>query len=135
PQPLLVVPERGRQQLLARLVGYQHVVLVRRPVNPGVTSHLYSFFGQVTSQRPDQEVPLRALIDKALNRGYVLLPLRGTSPPPGRAGLHQALDGASSLGPLPAAVEAPPRMTYEQSVRLTTPASPTVPTPDKAVVR
>ena len=35
PQPLLVVRERRRQQLLARLVGYQHVVLVRRPVNPG----------------------------------------------------------------------------------------------------
>ena len=58
---------------------------------------------------------MRALIDKALNRGYVLLPLRGTSPPPGRAGLHQALDRASSLGPLPAAIEALPRMTYEQS--------------------
>jgi hypothetical protein len=28
-----------------------------------------------TSKRPDQEVPLRTLIDKALNRGYVLLPL------------------------------------------------------------
>jgi hypothetical protein len=30
---------------------------------------------------------LRMLIDKALNRGYVLSPLRGTSPPPGGAGL------------------------------------------------
>ena len=39
PQPLLVVRERGREQFLARLVGDQHVVLVRRPVNPGVTSH------------------------------------------------------------------------------------------------
>jgi hypothetical protein len=27
------------------------------------------------------------LIDKALNRDYVLSPLRGTSPPPGRADL------------------------------------------------
>jgi hypothetical protein len=49
---------------------------------------------------------LRTLIDKALKRGYVLLPLRGTSPPPGRAGLLQALARASSLGPLPTAVEA-----------------------------
>ena len=57
---------------------------------------------------------MRALIDKALNRGYVLLPLRGTSPPPGRAGLHQALHRACSLGPLPTAVEALPG-TYEQS--------------------
>ena len=31
------------------------------------------------------------LIDKALNRGYVLSPLRGTSPPPGGAGLLLAL--------------------------------------------
>jgi hypothetical protein len=31
------------------------------------------------------------LIDKALNRGYVLSPLRGTSPPPGGAGLAVAL--------------------------------------------
>jgi hypothetical protein len=54
-------------------------------------------------------------MDKALNRGYVLLPLAAPHRPPGRAGLHQALDRASSLGPLPAAVEAPPRMTHEPS--------------------
>ena len=55
------------------------------------------------------------LIDKALNRGYVLLPLRGTSPPPGGAGLLEALARASSLGPLPTAVEAGTIMAYEQS--------------------
>jgi hypothetical protein len=33
-QPLLVMRERGGQQLLARLVANQHVVLIRRPVNP-----------------------------------------------------------------------------------------------------
>ena len=54
-------------------------------------------------------------MDKALNRGYVLLPLAAPHRPPGRAGLHQALDRASSLGPLPAAVEATPRMTHETS--------------------
>jgi hypothetical protein len=47
------------------------------------------------------------LIDKALTRGYVLSPLRGTSPPPGRAGLSLALrQGKQYVGPLPAAVEA-----------------------------
>jgi hypothetical protein len=40
PQPLLVVRERGRQRLLARLIGHQHVVLLRRSINTGVTSHL-----------------------------------------------------------------------------------------------
>ena len=59
---------------------------------------------------------------QALNRGYVLLPLRGTSPPPGGAGLLPALARASSLGPLPAAVEATTRMTYEQSHAHTAPA-------------
>jgi hypothetical protein len=43
---------------------------------------------------------------QALNRGCVLLPLRGTSPPPGGAGLLPALARASSDGPLPTAVEA-----------------------------
>jgi hypothetical protein len=48
------------------------------------------------------------LIDKALNRGYVLSPLGGTSPPPGEAGLSSALrqGGKRYVGPLPAAVEA-----------------------------
>ena len=53
------------------------------------------------------KVPLRVLIDKALNRGYVLSPLGGTSPPPGGAGLRLALHkGTAEAGPLPAAVEA-----------------------------
>jgi len=38
---MLVMRERHRQQLLARLVGDQHVVLIRRPVNAGVIGHLY----------------------------------------------------------------------------------------------
>jgi hypothetical protein len=42
------------------------------------------------------------LIDKALNRGYVLSPLGGTSPPPGRAGLRVALlNGDSGSRPSP----------------------------------
>jgi hypothetical protein len=41
PQPCLVVRERGRQQLLARLVLHEHVVLLRRPVDARVTSHVY----------------------------------------------------------------------------------------------
>ena len=68
--------ERRGQQPLTALVRDQHIVLVRRPINAGVTTtHLYSLIGQLTSQRPDQEVPLRTLIDKALKWGYVLLPL------------------------------------------------------------
>ena len=42
------------------------------------------------SHRPDQEVPLRNLIDKALNRGYVLLPL---------AAPHHRWDGLVCLRP------------------------------------
>jgi hypothetical protein len=64
PQARFIVRERGGQQLLARLVGDQHVVLLRRPVNTGVTSHLYSSSVRSPSQRPDQEVPLRNLIDR-----------------------------------------------------------------------
>ena len=41
-EPSLVVRERGRQKLLARLIADQHVVLLRRPVNTGVVTHQYS---------------------------------------------------------------------------------------------
>jgi hypothetical protein len=51
---------------------------------------------------------LRNLIDKALNRGYVLLPLVGTSPPPGEASLLLALYTGKVSWPSPAAVEATP---------------------------
>ena len=44
---------------------------------------------------------LRMLIDKALNRGYVLSPLRGTSPPPGGAGLSLALHKGKHQRPSP----------------------------------
>ena len=37
-QPLLIMRERRGQQLLARRIRDQHVVLLRRPVNAGVTS-------------------------------------------------------------------------------------------------
>ncbi len=53
------------------------------------------------------------LIDKALNRGYVLSPLRGTSPPPGGAGLCQALrQRASNQWPSPGGGRGNHRMTY-----------------------
>jgi hypothetical protein len=38
----------------------------------------------------------RLLVDRALSRGYVLLPLCGTSPPPGGAGLSLALRHGTS---------------------------------------
>src|SRR5204863_316046 len=76
PQTLLIVRERRRQQPLARRVRDEHIVLLRRPVNAGVTSHLnLPLLVNNTSQRPDREVPLRMPIDKALTRAYVLLPL------------------------------------------------------------
>jgi hypothetical protein len=40
PQPLLVVRERRGQQLLARRISDEHIVLIRRPINAGVTLHL-----------------------------------------------------------------------------------------------
>ena len=66
---------------------------------------------------PDQEIPLRVLIDKALDHpGLRPVAARGTSPPSGRAGLSSALhQRASDRGPLPAAVEATPRLTYQRS--------------------
>jgi hypothetical protein len=56
------------------------------------------------------------LIDKALNRGYVLSPLRGTSPPPGGAGLLLALrQGQAIRGPSPGGGRGNDRMAYEHS--------------------
>ena len=56
-------------------------------------------------------------IDRPSTRGYVLLPLVGTSPPPRGAGPRKALHngGRAKRSPLPAAVEATTRMTYRQS--------------------
>jgi integrase len=36
PQTLLVVRERRRQHLHASLIGHEHVVLLRRPIDPGI---------------------------------------------------------------------------------------------------
>ena len=105
PQPRLIMRECGSQKLPARLVAHHHVVLLRRPINAGVIAHHKSSCGQT-------------LLDNAPTRRYRcgrsqtgpqpgLRPVaaRGTSPPPRGAGLLQALHRASSLGPLPAAVE------------------------------
>ena len=56
-------------------------------------------------------------IDRPSNRGYVLLPLVGTSPPPTGADPRKALHtgGQAKQSPLPAAVEATTRMTYRPS--------------------
>jgi len=56
------------------------------------------------------------LIDKALNRGYVLSPLGGTSPPSGGAGLSLALQqGQAIRGPSPGGGRGNNRMAYERS--------------------
>ena len=114
PQPLLVMGERGRQQHLARRISDEHVVLLRRPVNAGVTSHLYSSSVRTNFTAPRPGGTVADAHRQALEWGYVLSPLRGTSPPPGGAGLLSALARASSAGPLPTAVEANNRMAYEQ---------------------
>src|SRR5205814_10499079 len=69
--------------------------------------------GQVTSQRPDQEVPLRNLIDKALNRGYVLLPL--AAPHHRRDGrvYGKPSDKGKESRPSPGGGRGNHRMTYE----------------------
>ena len=92
PQPLLVVRERGGQQLLARRVGHAARRACPTPNQRQRNySHRYSFIGQVTSQRPDQEVPLRNLIDKALNGATSCCRLRH---------LTTAGRGRSAFGPL-----------------------------------
>ncbi|MGH2892136.1 MAG: hypothetical protein ACRDPM_02540, partial [Solirubrobacteraceae bacterium] len=60
--------ERAGEHLAAVLVADEHVVLLRRPVNPGIpTRHIcHPPFVESPSQRHDLEVPLRMLIDKAL---------------------------------------------------------------------
>jgi hypothetical protein len=47
PQPLLIVRERSCQQLLARLVGHAHVVLIRRPINAGVREDIQLYLVKV----------------------------------------------------------------------------------------
>ena len=67
PQARLVMRKRRGQQLLAGRVLHDHVVLLRRPVDARETTfHSYSSLVR-SSQRPDHEVPLRALIDRPSN--------------------------------------------------------------------
>jgi hypothetical protein len=99
--PVLVVRERRRQQLLAYLVSDQDVVFLRGPVDPSAITHVFSLHDQDTRQRPDPEVPLRLLIDKALNQRLRPVAARGTSPPSGGARLSLALTNGKHSGPPP----------------------------------
>ncbi len=81
PHTLLVVRERRRQQPLSRRVRDEHIVLLRRPINAGVITHLSYFLSVNSSQRPDQEVPLRMPIDRPSTMGLRPVAARGTSPP------------------------------------------------------
>jgi hypothetical protein len=67
-------------------------VLLRPPIDPRIpVRHLHPPLIGSPSQRPDPEVPLRMLIDKALTvRGYFLLPL---------AAPHHRRDGLVFGGP------------------------------------
>lgn len=46
PHPLLVMRERRREQLLTRRISDAHIVLHRRPINPGAITHLGSLLGR-----------------------------------------------------------------------------------------
>src|SRR5205807_4680924 len=62
--------ERAGEHLAAVLVADEHVVLLRRPIDPGIPAvHLSPSIVESPSQRPDLGVPLRVLIDKALKFG------------------------------------------------------------------
>src|SRR5664279_2987143 len=105
--------ERGGQQLLARLVAHAHVVLLPRPINAGAVTHSVLLLSGIASQRPDQEVPLRNLIDKALNGATSCCRLSA----PHHRRETPVCFWPSTRGkvswPSPAAVEANTRMTYE----------------------
>ncbi len=91
PDPQLVVRKRFREQPIAGVIGDQDIVLLRRPINPSTRTHTHQLLPLKDARlRPDREVPLRVLIDKALESELLPVTARGTSPPPGRAGPSQA---------------------------------------------
>jgi len=76
PEPCLVVRERSRQQLLARLTGDVHVVLLRRPNPPQRNCPSRSspcWSDSSTAPRPGGTVAVAHR--QGPPRGYVLLPL------------------------------------------------------------
>jgi hypothetical protein len=102
PQPLLIVRERARQQLLARLVLHEHVVLLRRPIHASVIAHLGTPLrsGHFTAPRPRGTVA--GAYRQALTTG--LRPVAAKSAPhhpPGEAGLDKALQRGKRYTPSP----------------------------------
>jgi hypothetical protein len=103
---VLVMGERRAQKLQASRTLDQHVVLLRRSINPrAVTHRRFSPPVRTIRQRPNPEVPLRVLMDKALNSGAV--------PGPGRvdvletARLSNVARAAVLLQPAPHGSPAP----------------------------
>ena len=123
PQPLLVVHERGGQQLLARLVAHAHIVLIARPIDAGAVTHPPSSPSGIASQLPDQEVPLRNLIDKALNGATSCC--RSSAPHHRRETpvCFLALHTGQGLLALPGGGRGHTSMTYEVSAARTTSVS------------
>lgn len=83
PEPVLVVREAAREQPLAHRVRDQHVVLLRRPIDAGASTHqpLHDHRHDTTPRpRGASAIAYR----QALTRGYVLLPL--TAPRPAGTG-------------------------------------------------
>ena len=90
------------------LLSHQHVVLLRRPIDPRIPAAHRRLSCQIafTAPRPRGTVA-DAHRQGPHSSGLRPVAARGTSPPSGRAGLWQALQPrASNRGPLPAAVEA-----------------------------
>src|SRR5450755_4513808 len=84
--------ERRGQKLLTRRISDEHIVLIRRPINTCIRLHLQlPLLVQDNSTAPRPRGTVADAYRQALNWGYVLSPLGGTSPTVGR--------GWSSNGP------------------------------------
>ena len=104
PQPRLVVRER-RARTAPRRPRPARPRRASRTPSRYPRNYFPSYSSSVrSSQRPDHEVPLRALIDRP-STGYVLLPLAAPHPA-GRGWSHAGPPTGKQRGPLPAAVEA-----------------------------
>ena len=92
PHAVLIMRERRGQKLLTRRISDEHIVLLRRPINTCIRLHLQlPLLVQDNSTAPRPRGTVADAYRQALNWGYVLSPLGGTSPTVGR--------GWSSNGP------------------------------------
>src|ERR1700758_4945836 len=112
----LVVHERGRQQLLTRLVSTVHVVLLRRPIHPSampISRSSPCWSDSSTAPRPRGTVAVAQ--KQGPLRGYVLLPL---------AAPHHRREGRSCKGPRPGQHQRPSPGGIEANPTLTNRVTP-----------